>query len=224
MSETDLSKKAEAVHSLLLQEYGEPDWRPEYEPLDELILTLLSANTSDTNSGRAFDRLKEAYPHWQAVMTAPEDELVEVIRPGGLAPTKAPRIQAALRRILEERGQFDISFLADLPVDEAMDWLMQFEGVGHKTASIVLLFCFGKAAFPVDTHVQRVSQRLGFASSNASAEKIKEIWEGLVPSPWYYPLHLNLIRHGRQVCAARNPRCQECVLLPHCRWYAENRR
>jgi endonuclease-3 len=220
-ADQDLAKKAEAVYRLLQDAYGNPDWRPEYEPMDELILTLLSANTSDINSGRAFAQLKKAYPTWQDVLDAPVDELTEVIRPGGLAPTKAPRIQAALQRILQERGDFDIGFLADLPTDEAMQWLTQFEGVGHKTASIVLLFCFAKPAFPVDTHVQRVSQRLGFADPKASAEKIKAIWEALVPPAWFYPLHLNLIRHGRQVCSARSPRCQECVLQTHCRWYAD---
>ena len=123
--------------------------------MDELVLTMLSANTSDVNSGRAFERLQATYGgDWQAVLDAPLDELTEVIRPAGLGPTKAPRIQAALRRILDERGAFDISFLADLPVDEGLAWLTSLDGVGHKTASIVLLFCFNKPAFPVDTHVQ----------------------------------------------------------------------
>jgi endonuclease-3 len=153
-------------------------------------------------------------------MNAPVDELVEVIRPGGLAPTKAPRIQAALHRILEERGEFEIDFLADLPVDEAADWLTRLDGIGHKTASIVLLFCFGMPAFPVDTHVKRVSRRLGFAQGKANAEKIKGIWEDLVPGDWFYDLHLNLIRHGRETCTARNPKCPVCPLQDQCDWYA----
>lgn len=233
MSESDLASKAETIFNLLQAEYGHPDWRPHYDPMDELILTILSASTSDVNSGRAFDRLRAAYPagesgnpgspDWQAVMNAPLDELIEVIRPGGLAPTKAPRIQAALRRILAERGEFDISFLADLPVEDATQWLTGFEGVGHKTASIVLLFCFNLPAFPVDTHVQRVSQRLGFTASKASAEKIKGIWEELAPAEWYYPLHLNLIRHGRQVCVSNGPHCEQCNLTDLCDWYRENR-
>lgn len=213
-----LIPKAHIVYELLLAEYGNPDWRPFYQPMDELILTILSANTSDVNSGRAFEQLKAAYPTWGAVMNAPVDELAEVIRPGGLAPTKAPRIQAALRRILAERGEFDLGFLGDMPVDEAMAWLTQIDGVGPKTASIVLLFCFGMPAFPVDTHVQRVSQRLGFAGPKDDPIKIKAIWESLAPGEWFYPLHLNLIRHGRQVCLARNPRCAICVLRDHCDW------
>lgn len=230
MPDSDLTRKAETIFNLLQAEYGHPDWRPHYDPVDELILTILSASTSDVNSGRAFDRLKAAYPagesagrsspDWEAVLNAPLDELIDVIRPGGLAPTKAPRIQAALRRILAERGEFAISFLADLPVEEATQWLSGFEGVGHKTASIVLLFCFNLPAFPVDTHVQRISQRLGFADAKASAEKIKGIWEELAPAGWYYPLHLNLIRHGRQVCSARNPKCEICPLREHCDDYA----
>lgn len=210
--------KAAAVYRLLQAEYGVPDWRPNYEPMDELVLTMLSANTSDVNSGRAFAQLKATYPSWEAVISAPLDELTEVIRPGGLAPTKAPRLQATLRRILAERGGFDLRFLADLPPDEGIRWLTQFDGVGHKTASIVLLFCFNKAAFPVDTHVQRLSQRLGFAGPTDDPARIKAIWEALVPDDWFYALHLNLIRHGRQVCHARSPKCQACILRNECDW------
>lgn len=214
-------RKAEAIYILLMECYGHPDWRPDFEPMDELILTILSANTSDVNSGRAFERLKATYPDWQAVLDAPLDELTGVIRPAGLGPTKAPRIQAALRRLLDERGQFDISFLAELPVEEGLAWLTQLEGVGHKTASIVLLFCFDKPAFPVDTHVQRVTQRLGLAGPKDDPAQIKALWELLAPAEWFYPLHLNLIRHGRQVCAARKPACEICPLQQHCDYFAQ---
>lgn len=209
-------RQAESIYTLLLEAYGHPDWRPDFAPMDELILTILSANTSDVNSGRAFERLKDTYPDWHAVLAAPLDELTEVIRPAGLGPTKAPRVQAALRRVLDERGAFDLSFLADLPVDEGLAWLTQLEGVGHKTASIVLLFCFGKPAFPVDTHVQRVTQRLGLAGPKDDPARIKALWEALAPPEWFYPLHLNLIRHGRQVCHARKPMCGVCPLQRLC--------
>ena len=212
-------EKAAAVHALLLEAYGVPDWRPDFEPMDELVLTILSANTSDINSGRAFERLKDFYPDWSTVLAAPLDELTDVIRPAGMGPTKAPRIQAALQRVLDERGAFDISFLADLPVEDGLAWLTSLDGVGHKTASIVLLFCFNKPAFPVDTHVQRVSQRLGLAGPKDSPAKIKALWEALTPGEWYYALHLNLIRHGREVCNARSPRCQNCVLQGLCDYY-----
>ncbi|MEA3334928.1 MAG: endonuclease III [Chloroflexota bacterium] len=216
-----LVQKASAVHRLLLAEYGVPDWRADYEPMDELVLTMLSANTSDVNSGRAFHRLKQAYPDWQAVMDAPLEELTETIRPGGLAPTKAPRIQAALRRIQEQRGEFDIGFLADLPVEQGLAWLTSLDGVGHKTASIVLLFCFNQPAFPVDTHVRRVSQRLAISGPKDDPARIKATWESLVPGDWFHALHLNLIRHGRQICHARRPRCADCVLKDLCNWYVD---
>ena len=221
-SQANQPTRAEAIYLLLQDAYGHPDWRPSYAPVDELVLTILSANTSDINSGRAFKQLKAAYPDWQAVISAPVDELAEVIRPGGLAPTKAPRIQAALQHILEERGEFNIDFLRDLPVEEAMGWLTQLDGVGHKTASIVLLFCYNRPAFPVDTHIQRVSQRLGIAGPNDDAARIKATWERLVPQEWFYPLHLNLIRHGREMCAPRTPRCAACVLSAQCDWYTRN--
>jgi endonuclease-3 len=207
---------AAAVHRRLLVAYGEPTWRGHYAPMDELVLTFLSQNTSDLNSGRAFAALKARYPTWQAVLDAPVGELAETIRSGGLSQQKAPRIQAALRRILAERGEFNLDFLADLPVEEAERWLVSFDGVGHKTASIVLLFCFNRAAFPVDTHVGRVTRRLGLAEPRATEEKIKGIWERLAPAAWFYPLHLNLIHHGREVCHARAPACGACVLADLC--------
>lgn len=209
---------AAEIHRRLLAAYGEPTWRPFYQPMDELVLTFLSQNTSDLNSGRAFEALKARYPTWQAVLDAPVEELAETIRSGGLAQQKAPRIQQALRRILAERGAFNLDFLADLPVAEAMDWLTSFDGIGHKTASIVLLFCFNKPAFPVDTHVGRVTRRLGLAGPKESEEKIKGIWERLVPPAWFYPLHLNLIRHGREACHAQRPACGICALNEICQY------
>jgi endonuclease-3 len=211
---------ADEVYRRLLAAYGEPDWRPHFSPMEELVLTFLSQNTSDINSGRAFDALRACYPTWQAVLDAPTAQLAETIRSGGLAQRKAPRIQGALRRILQERGEFNIDHLAELPTDEAMRWLTSFDGIGHKTASIVLLFCFGKAAFPVDTHVGRVTRRLGLAGAQETEEKIKATWESLVPAEWYYPLHLNLIRHGRQVCRARTPDCPACVLSDICLYFS----
>ena len=212
---------AAEIYRRLQAAYGAPDWRPTYAPMDELVLTFLSQNTSDLNSGRAFAMLKARYPTWQEVLDAPVEELAETIRSGGLAQRKAPRIQAALRRIQADRGEFAIGFLADLPTDEALRWLTSFDGIGHKTASIVLLFCFGKPAFPVDTHVGRVTRRLGLAGPKDTEEKIKGIWEALVPPEWYYPLHLNLIRHGREVCHARSPECGGCVLRDICRYPGE---
>ncbi len=218
---SQMQDKAAAIYALLLDQYGYPDWRPEFAPMDELVLTILSANTADTNSERAFTRLKQAYPDWYAVMDAPLAELIDVIRPAGLGPSKAPRIQSTLRRILLERGDFDLDFLGELPVEEGLTWLTQLDGVGLKTASIVLLFCFGKATFPVDTHVQRVTQRLGLAGPKDDPSQIKTIWEGLVPADWFLPLHLNLIRHGRRICHARTPACDICFLQAKCAYFQQ---
>lgn len=214
----ELQVWAGAIFERLRAAYGHPDWRPYYSPMDELILTFLSQNTSDLNSGRAFAALKARYPDWQAALDAPVDELAETIRSGGLAYQKAPRIQKALRRIKEERGEFNLDFLGEMPVEDAMRWLTSFDGIGHKTASIVMLFCFNKAAFPVDTHVGRVTRRLGLAGPKDTEEKIKALWERVAPPEWYYPLHLNLIRHGRQVCHAGRPECGKCVLIDLCRY------
>ena len=144
---------AAAIYRRLADAYGYPTWRASYAPLDELVQTILSQNTSDTNSGRAFAALKARYPDWQAVIEAPAEELAETIRPGGLGRQKAPRIQAALRRIVDERGLFSLDFLKEMPTEDALRWLTSIQGVGHKTASIVMLFCFGRPAFPVDTHI-----------------------------------------------------------------------
>ncbi len=213
---------AAEIYERLLAAYGYPHWRPDNPPLDELVLTILSQNTTDINSGRAFADLRGRYPTWQQVLDAPAVDVADAIRAGGLGPQKAPRIQGALRRILAERGEFSLDFLGNLPRDDALAWLTALDGVGPKTAAIVMLFCFGAAAFPVDTHVTRVSKRLGIVEARMTPEKIEARWEALVPADWYYPLHLNLIRHGRQVCRAPTPRCSLCVLLDICRYPAKN--
>jgi endonuclease III len=209
-------QKAAEVLRRLQESYGTPDWRPHYAPVDELVLTILSQNTSDLNSGRAFATLRERYATWQDVLDAPVEELAETIRAGGLARQKAPRIQTALRRLREEQGDYSLEFLRAMPTAEALAWLTSLDGVGLKTASIVLLFCFGKPSFPVDTHITRVTRRLGLVDPKATPEKIKAVWESLVPGDWYYALHLNLIRHGREICRAPTPRCGACVLQDVC--------
>jgi len=217
-SDNVLRFKAEAIYRLLVEEYGQPTWRLHRDPVSELVLTFLSQNTSDVNSHRAFEQLKARYPTWEAVVAAPTDELADTIRSGGLADIKAPRIQGALQRIQEERGEFDLHFLTDLPLEEAKQWLTSLKGIGPKSAAIVLLFCFGRPLFPVDTHVFRISRRLGFVSPKTSREQTQTVWEALVSADLYYPLHLNLITHGRRVCKAGNPLCAICVLQAHCDW------
>ena len=209
--------KIATVHQRLGEAYGLPVWSPPDEPpIDELVHSFLGQNTSDVNSGRAYAALKAAYRDWQAVMDAPLDEFTAVIRSCGLANRKAPRIQKALRTLQAGRGDFDLSWLAGLPVNEARAWLTGLDGIGNKSASILLLFSFNRPAFPVDTHVGRVTVRLGLAPTQASPDKIMGMFEAHAPAAWYYPLHLNLIRHGRQVCQARQPRCGACVLRDIC--------
>jgi endonuclease-3 len=188
-------------------------------PLDQLVSTILSQNTNDVNRDRAYRRLRERLPSWDQVRDAPVEEVVEAIRPGGLANQKAPRIQKALHRITAERGELSLDFLADMPLEQAREWLMSLDGVGPKTTAIILLFSLGRPAFPVDTHVHRVSQRLGLIGERVSAEKAHELLEARLPPEWYYAFHLNLVRHGREVCQARSPRCDACVLDDLCDYY-----
>lgn len=214
-----LAASALRVHELLLEHYGEPTWRHPLPPIDELVSTILSQNTNDTNRDRAFEALRAKFPTWEAVRDAPTTEVIDAIRPAGLANQKGPRIQAVLRAISAERGALDLEFLKALPVDEARAWLTKFNGVGPKTAAIVLLFSLGRPAFPVDTHVHRVTGRLGLRPEKMSAEECHAYFEKLLPPETYSAAHLNLIRHGREVCHARNPECERCVLKRVCAYY-----
>ena len=214
------TQKILRVHKLLLAEYGDHPWRP-HDPVASLVNTILSQNTNDVNRDRAFEQLRGRFPSWEAVRDAPEEELIDAIRPAGLGPTKGPRIQEALRRITVERGEISLDFLADLPVEEARAWLSSIPGVGPKTAAIVLLFALGRPAFPVDTHVHRLSRRLGLIPEKTSREKAHALLEALVPPELYYTFHLNLIAHGRAVCHARNPEHDRCVLREECVYFQE---
>jgi endonuclease-3 len=217
-----LQEKYIAVHNLLIEEYGQPTWRQHLPPVDELVSTILSQNTSDINRDKAFDALKRRYPTWEAVMNAPEDEVVETIRPAGLANQKGPRIQHALRQVQAQSGDLNLDFLAEMPLEEAKKWLTDIKGVGPKTAAIVLLFAFGRPTFPVDTHVHRVSGRLGLIGTKVTADKAHEILENSGYPETFYAFHLNVIRHGREVCTARNPKCLQCVLRNCCDYYSAN--
>ena len=213
------------IHDLLLSEYGDHPWHPR-DPVATFVSTILSQNTNDVNRDRAFERLRGRLPTWEAVRDAPLDELIEAIRPAGLAPTKAPRIQEALRRITEERGdrerkeKIGLEFLREMALEEARAWLLNIPGVGPKTAAIVLLFALGMPAFPVDTHIHRVTRRLGLIPQETNREKAHTLLEALVPPELYYPFHINLIEHGRATCHARNPKCARCILQDHCAYFA----
>lgn len=196
--------------------YGEPVWRPHHDAVSELVLTILSQNTSDANSGRAFMRLKQRFPTWEAVMEAPLEEIEAAIAVGGLAKQKAPRIKASLQAVYEACGGWDLDFLQDLPLDEAKAWLRGLKGVGPKTAACVLMFALGRPALPVDTHVHRVAQRLGLVPPKASAEKAHDLLESMLAPDEVYPFHILLIKHGRRLCRAQRPLCEECPLLDGC--------
>jgi endonuclease-3 len=218
MSKTSnqLEEKAMEVHGRLVEKYGTPTRDPEKDPLSQLINTILSQNTNDQNRDLAFKRLRQRFPTWEEVRDAPEDEVIEAIRPAGLAPTKAPRIQAILEKLSEEQGELSLDFLDDMALEDAKRWLLDLKGVGPKTAAIVLLFSLGRPAFPVDTHIHRVSTRLGLIPEGTSREKAHTLLETLIPETIYYPFHLNVIRHGREVCTARSPHCETCKLRTLC--------
>ncbi len=215
----NIQERALSVHKRLLDVYGYPSWRNRLPPLDELVSTILSQNTNDTNRDRAFKALRERFPTWEEVRDAPPEEVIQAIRSAGLANQKGPRIQKVLREITLQRGTLSLDFLADLIPEEAAHWLMGFKGVGPKTAAIVLLFSLGKPAFPVDTHIYRVSGRLGLRPAKMNAEQAHLHLASLFPPETYYPVHLNLIRLGREICQARNPLCEECPLKDLCDYY-----
>ncbi len=218
-----LEELARQVHQRLLDFYGEPTWRNPLPPVDELVSTILSQNTNDTNRDRAFESLRRRYRTWELVRDAETGSVIEAIRPAGLANQKGPRIQQVLREITAERGSLDLDFLSDLPLEEARAWLMKFKGVGPKTAAIVLCFSLNRPAFPVDTHIYRVTGRIGLRPEKMTVEAAHSHLEALFPSETYYAAHLNLIRLGREVCAARKPACERCPLRAMCDYARKGR-
>jgi endonuclease-3 len=201
--------------------YGSRTWHPYNPPIDQLIVTILSQHTSDINTDRAFTSLRARFPTWEAVIAAPTGEVAGAIRSGGLADQKAPRIQGVLAEVLRTVGSFDLTFLRDMPVADAREWLMRLHGVGPKTASCVLLFSLGMPALPVDTHVHRVARRIGLIGPNVSAEAAHALLEDALGGDHarVYAFHVNMIAHGRAVCTARRPFCERCSLTDCCDYY-----
>jgi endonuclease-3 len=188
-------------------------------PLDELILTILSQNTNDTNSDRAMARLRQRFPTWEAVLRARKKAVADAIRVGGLGNIKADRIQKILKAIARKNGRLDLSFLKKLPVPEAKRYLRSFKGVGPKTAACVLLFSCQRPAFPVDTHIHRIGRRMGWLLGKVSDEQAHEIMESLVTQDKYLSLHINLIRHGRATCRPQQPKCHACCIADYCAYF-----
>ena len=204
------------VMSLLGEEYGPFEWRPRYDPASELVSTILSQHTSDVNSKRAFESLISTFGSLDAIAAADASDIEAAIRMGGLATVKAPRIKAILNQVREDAGSFDLSFLRDLPLADAKAWLTRLDGVGPKTAAIILCFSLGMPAMPVDTHVFRVAKRLGLIGAGVTADRAHDVLEARVAPEDVFNFHLYLITHGRQVCKALRPRCDRCVLAWGC--------
>ncbi len=211
--------KALDVHHRLLQLYGDVPHHAHLDPVSELACTIISQNTNDKLRDQAYRTLRRRFPTWEEVRDAPVQEVIDAIKIAGLGQTKGPRMQEALRHITAERGMLELDFLREMGVEKARAWLTAMDGIGPKTAAIVLLFSLGMPAFPVDTHVHRVSRRLGLIPPPASREKAHELLEAMLPPETYYAFHLNLIRHGREVCQARKPRCELCTLRDLCDYY-----
>jgi len=207
-----------AVDRALADVYRISPYRPDGDPLGGLIATVLSQNTSDLNSSRAYASLRLRYPTWNAVRAAPQEAIAEAIRSGGLSQIKSVRIKEILDTLQERYGALDLAALRGMDVPAARAELSQLRGVGPKTASCVLLFNLGQPAFPVDTHVHRLSRRIGFAPQKASPEAVQHLVEASLPPQRAYYFHVELISHGRAVCKAQRPRCDECPVRPICRY------
>lgn len=215
----DRREHYQKIADLLREHYGYPEWRQHLPPVDELVCTILSQATSDTNRDKGFYSLKARFSDWESVRDAPVEAIQQAIYSAGLSHMKAPRIKNALQRISDEQGQIHLDFLQEMDVNNARAWLTQIEGVGLKTASIILLFCYNKPAFPVDTHVHRVTRRLGVVDEKMDATKAHHHLEQLAEPENFYADHLNFIRHGREICKAQRPRCEQCFLKDYCKYY-----
>ncbi len=212
-------KKARAIYQILELVYGTPEWREPLSSVDELISTILSQNTNDTNRDLAYNNLRAKLPTWESVRDAPTEEVIDAVRVAGLANQKGPRIQSVLRQISAERGNLSLDFLCDMEKDEALDWLKQHKGVGPKTAAIVLQFSLDIPAFPVDTHIYRVAGRTGIRPSKMNVERTHPWMEQLFDPEQYGPGHLNIIKLGREICHARKPECPICPINQLCDYF-----
>ena len=213
--------RAAKVFETLWETYGEHRWRSKGTPLDELIGTVLSQHTTNVNTARSFRSLRERFPTWEAVRDAPEDDVIDAIRSGGLATIKGPRIQAILRSISGRYDRLSLDRIEGMPIKDAKADLTALHGVGPKTAACVLLFSLGRPVMPVDTHVHRVSRRIGLVPPTTSAEATEPLLEELLGpnSDRILTAHLNLIQHGQTVCLARRPRCEACPVQSECDYY-----
>ena len=219
---SQLRTKARKICDLLVDAYGDSTPYNRLPPIDELVLTILSQNTSDVNSSRAFEGLKNRFQSWEDVLKANTEDIAASISCSGLYNIKANRIKETLTEIQNRVGSLDLSILENMPLEEAKKWLTSLHGVGPKTAAIVLLLSFERPALPVDTHVWRVTKRLGLIPTNTSREKAHILLGELIEGSCIFSLNYNLVTHGRRICIAQKPRCEECVLKHLCRYYKSN--
>lgn len=215
--------KVERICDLLDAEYGEQKFRPHNPPLDELVLTILSQNTTAKNCNQAFATLRRWFGGWDDVREAREDDIARAIHCGGLAVTKAARIKAILQQIYRAQGNLELAWLAGEDTESVRGYLLGFDGVGPKTAACVLLFSLGRPVLPVDTHVHRVSIRLGLIGPKVTAEGAHAALQELIPDERVYSFHINMVNHGRAVCVAGTPKCSICNLAEVCDYFARTR-
>ena len=202
--------------------YGVPSRERYLDPLDCLIETILSQSTSNQNSHRAYANLKARFPDWEQARRARPSSIEAAIRMGGLARQKSIRIKKLLKEIHDQRGSLDLSFLRRVPIDEAAGFLTSFKGVGPKTAACTLLFACNRPVFPIDVHIFRIARRLGLLPEKCSDERAHQIMAEAIPPSRYYETHINMIRHGRQICRPSNPRCEDCCLVDYCVYYRQS--
>lgn len=206
----------EKVLALLEPEYGPFIWKPRYEPIPELVFTILSQHTSDLNAERAFRSVLNYFGSLEQIAEATVEEIQERIATAGLSRIKAPRIKETLQEIIDRTGGLDLAFLKDLPLEKAKAWMQSLPGIGPKSAAVVLCFSLGMPAMAVDTHVHRVAKRLGLIGKRATPEQAHKLMEPMVPPEHVFAFHVALITHGRQICKARSPKCEHCVLSFGC--------
>jgi endonuclease-3 len=212
--------KIDLIIAILNENYGEKKWERWREPIGELIRTILSQNTTDKNSLRAYANLIEKYPSWDKLLSAKEEEIIEPIRSGGLANIKAKKIKNCLKEIKAREGKLTLEFLSNYDLEKAEEYLTSLDGVGPKTAACVLIFSFNFPIMPVDTHVHRLANRIGMVDTK-TREKTQEAMKDIIPANEIYSFHLNLIEHGRRICKAKNPICEKCFLTDICKYFKE---
>ena len=204
------------IDKLLVDEFGDKKLKKHNDPIGELVRTILSQNTADVNRDKAYNRLRENFPRWEQIADANVASIKAQIKPGGLSAVKAPRIKKILNQIRDGNGRIDLSKLKILTVEEGLNYLTSFNGVGVKTAACVLLFSYGKEVFPVDTHIYRTAKRIGLVNDRADREKVFMAMNDIVPGKMAYRLHLNMIQLGRKICRPKRPLCEVCPLNELC--------